>query len=108
MWTNQRLRVPPGDQRRGDSHLEEAAPPPSNQEGIGEDICRSRGGSECLRNVGPGCHKGGAKELRGRLVQSLHRAQGGEREGVWQEIYSQSESEYSDLPLKGYIRTTTF
>ena len=43
-------------------------------------------------------HKGGTKGVRGVWVQGLHRAQGGEREGVWQEIHSQSESEYSDLP----------
>ena len=48
-------------------------------------------GGEHLDDVEVGCRKGDPAGLQGLLFHSFHRTKGGERKGVWHEIYSQSE-----------------
>ena len=46
-----------------------------------------------------GSHSGSPEQLQCLSQRGVHRGQEREKQGVRQEIYSQSESEYSELPL---------
>ena len=59
-----------------------------------QEVRRPLSGGEHLDDVAVGCHKGNPQALRGLFFQIFLPSKDEEREGVWQEIHSQSENKF--------------